>query len=186
MSKSLHSKFINWIRLQNIVKARKKPLPKGFFAPLVPPQLWTCVAHWSPTFSFLAFRSPPCKNITYASHCGMSVSYFPLSGHLLSTWTPYWEKRAFTVNFYEYIQTITSMLFVNVGDCNIPGNATLVYDINFVGIYSGNRKWRGWITSIWETLQMIELVPCENSLAMLIEVENGNLDIIVTLSFLYT
>ncbi|KAF3441018.1 hypothetical protein FNV43_RR19304 [Rhamnella rubrinervis] len=26
------------------------------------------------------------------------------------------------------------------GDCNIPGNATLVYDINFVGIYSGNRK----------------------------------------------
>ncbi|KAK9271965.1 hypothetical protein L1049_002332 [Liquidambar formosana] len=26
------------------------------------------------------------------------------------------------------------------GDCTIPGNATLVYDINFVGIYSGNRK----------------------------------------------
>ncbi|KAI4317232.1 hypothetical protein L6164_025121 [Bauhinia variegata] len=26
------------------------------------------------------------------------------------------------------------------GDCNIPGNATLLYDINFVGIYSGNRK----------------------------------------------
>ncbi|KAK9233572.1 hypothetical protein WN943_023823 [Citrus x changshan-huyou] len=26
------------------------------------------------------------------------------------------------------------------GDCNIPANATLVYDINFVGIYSGNRK----------------------------------------------
>ncbi|EXB80875.1 Peptidyl-prolyl cis-trans isomerase FKBP16-2 [Morus notabilis] len=26
------------------------------------------------------------------------------------------------------------------GDCNIPGNATLVYDINFIGIYSGNRK----------------------------------------------
>ncbi|XP_023003750.1 photosynthetic NDH subunit of lumenal location 4, chloroplastic [Cucurbita maxima] len=26
------------------------------------------------------------------------------------------------------------------GDCNIPGNATLVYDINFVGVYSGNRK----------------------------------------------
>lgn len=26
------------------------------------------------------------------------------------------------------------------GDCNIPGNATLVYDISFVGIYSGNRK----------------------------------------------
>ncbi|KAI9114041.1 hypothetical protein K1719_015292 [Acacia pycnantha] len=25
------------------------------------------------------------------------------------------------------------------GDCNIPGNATLLYDINFVGIYSGNR-----------------------------------------------
>lgn len=25
------------------------------------------------------------------------------------------------------------------GDCNIPGNATLVYDINFVGVYSGNR-----------------------------------------------
>ncbi|GLT68864.1 hypothetical protein SLA2020_410590 [Shorea laevis] len=26
------------------------------------------------------------------------------------------------------------------GDCNIPANATLVYDINFVGIYSGNAK----------------------------------------------
>ncbi|KAK4366782.1 hypothetical protein RND71_014662 [Anisodus tanguticus] len=26
------------------------------------------------------------------------------------------------------------------GDCNIPGNATLVYDINFVELYSGNRK----------------------------------------------
>ncbi|XP_016488905.1 photosynthetic NDH subunit of lumenal location 4, chloroplastic-like [Nicotiana tabacum] len=26
------------------------------------------------------------------------------------------------------------------GDCNIPGNATLVYDIKFVEIYSGNRK----------------------------------------------
>ncbi|KAH7565752.1 hypothetical protein ACOSQ2_022096 [Xanthoceras sorbifolium] len=26
------------------------------------------------------------------------------------------------------------------GDCNIPANATLVYDINFIGIYSGNRK----------------------------------------------
>ncbi|KAK6922972.1 FKBP-type peptidyl-prolyl cis-trans isomerase domain [Dillenia turbinata] len=26
------------------------------------------------------------------------------------------------------------------GDCNIPANATLVYDIKFVGIYKGNRK----------------------------------------------
>ncbi|KAG6657511.1 photosynthetic NDH subunit of lumenal location 4, chloroplastic [Carya illinoinensis] len=26
------------------------------------------------------------------------------------------------------------------GDCNVPGNATLLYDINFVGIYSGNRS----------------------------------------------
>ncbi|XP_073279192.1 photosynthetic NDH subunit of lumenal location 4, chloroplastic [Primulina huaijiensis] len=26
------------------------------------------------------------------------------------------------------------------GDCNIPGNATLVYDVNFVEIYKGNRK----------------------------------------------
>lgn len=26
------------------------------------------------------------------------------------------------------------------GDCNIPGNATLLYDINFVGVYSGNRS----------------------------------------------
>ncbi|KAL3527792.1 hypothetical protein ACH5RR_012448 [Cinchona calisaya] len=26
------------------------------------------------------------------------------------------------------------------GDCNIPGNATLIYDINFVNIYKGNRK----------------------------------------------
>lgn len=31
---------------------------------------------------------------------------------------------------------------VCVGDCNIPANATLIYDINFVGIYSGNRKQR--------------------------------------------
>ena len=27
-----------------------------------------------------------------------------------------------------------------LGDCDIPGNATLLYEINFVGIYSGNRK----------------------------------------------
>nr|XP_043606660.1 photosynthetic NDH subunit of lumenal location 4, chloroplastic [Erigeron canadensis] len=26
------------------------------------------------------------------------------------------------------------------GDCNIPANATLLYDINFVNVYSGNRK----------------------------------------------
>ncbi|XP_059308067.1 photosynthetic NDH subunit of lumenal location 4, chloroplastic [Lycium barbarum] len=26
------------------------------------------------------------------------------------------------------------------GDCNIPGNATLIYDIKFVELYSGNRK----------------------------------------------
>ncbi|KAJ1412860.1 FKBP-type peptidyl-prolyl cis-trans isomerase domain [Sesbania bispinosa] len=26
------------------------------------------------------------------------------------------------------------------GDCNIPGNATLLYDIKFVGLYSGNAK----------------------------------------------
>ncbi|XP_076914467.1 photosynthetic NDH subunit of lumenal location 4, chloroplastic-like [Bidens hawaiensis] len=26
------------------------------------------------------------------------------------------------------------------GDCNIPANATLLYDINFVNIYSGNRE----------------------------------------------
>ncbi|AET04546.1 putative peptidylprolyl isomerase [Medicago truncatula] len=26
------------------------------------------------------------------------------------------------------------------GDCNIPGNATLLYDIKFVGLYSGNRS----------------------------------------------
>lgn len=26
------------------------------------------------------------------------------------------------------------------GDCNIPANATLVYDVNFVNVYSGNRK----------------------------------------------
>ena len=26
------------------------------------------------------------------------------------------------------------------GDCNIPGNATLLYDINLIEIYSGNRK----------------------------------------------
>lgn len=26
------------------------------------------------------------------------------------------------------------------GDCNIPANATLIYDINLVNIYSGNRK----------------------------------------------
>ncbi|XP_057807072.1 photosynthetic NDH subunit of lumenal location 4, chloroplastic [Salvia miltiorrhiza] len=26
------------------------------------------------------------------------------------------------------------------GDCNIPANATLIYDVNFVNVYSGNRK----------------------------------------------
>ncbi|PKI76367.1 hypothetical protein CRG98_003289 [Punica granatum] len=26
------------------------------------------------------------------------------------------------------------------GDCNIPANATLLYDINLIGIYSGNAK----------------------------------------------
>ncbi|XP_027077397.1 photosynthetic NDH subunit of lumenal location 4, chloroplastic isoform X1 [Coffea arabica] len=26
------------------------------------------------------------------------------------------------------------------GDCNIPGNATLIYDVKFVDIYKGNRK----------------------------------------------
>ncbi|KAH6808184.1 FK506-binding protein 16-2 [Perilla frutescens var. frutescens] len=26
------------------------------------------------------------------------------------------------------------------GDCNIPANATLVYDVNFVNVYSGNRN----------------------------------------------
>ncbi|KAK4411640.1 Photosynthetic NDH subunit of lumenal location 4, chloroplastic [Sesamum angolense] len=26
------------------------------------------------------------------------------------------------------------------GDCNIPANATLVYDVNFVEVYKGNRK----------------------------------------------
>ncbi|KHN38200.1 Peptidyl-prolyl cis-trans isomerase FKBP16-2, chloroplastic [Glycine soja] len=26
------------------------------------------------------------------------------------------------------------------GDCNIPGNATLLYDINFIEVYSGNRS----------------------------------------------
>lgn len=30
----------------------------------------------------------------------------------------------------------------SIGDCNIPGNATLLYDIKFVGRYSGNEK--GW------------------------------------------
>ncbi|KAL2906004.1 Photosynthetic NDH subunit of lumenal location 4 chloroplastic [Bienertia sinuspersici] len=29
------------------------------------------------------------------------------------------------------------------GDCNIPANATLLYDIKFVGIYSGNRPLNG-------------------------------------------
>lgn len=28
----------------------------------------------------------------------------------------------------------------SIGDCNIPGNATLLYDIKFVGLYSGNAK----------------------------------------------
>ncbi|KAM7517432.1 hypothetical protein LguiB_016394 [Lonicera macranthoides] len=29
------------------------------------------------------------------------------------------------------------------GDCNIPGNATLVYDVNLTGIYKGNRDLPG-------------------------------------------
>lgn len=37
---------------------------------------------------------------------------------------------------------LDSDIFVtdSIGDCNIPGNATLLYDINFVGIYNGNAK----------------------------------------------
>lgn len=35
---------------------------------------------------------------------------------------------------------LTHSFFFFVGDCNIPANATLLYDINFVNIYSGNRK----------------------------------------------
>lgn len=39
----------------------------------------------------------------------------------------------------KYLETdIHDMVYV--GDCNIPANATLIYDIDFVGIYSGNRK----------------------------------------------
>jgi len=30
-------------------------------------------------------------------------------------------------------------LIVFLGDCNIPANATLLYDLNFVDIYTGNR-----------------------------------------------
>lgn len=30
-----------------------------------------------------------------------------------------------------------------IGDCNIPGNATLVYDVNLTGIYKGNRNLPG-------------------------------------------
>lgn len=37
----------------------------------------------------------------------------------------------------------TNICISFIGDCNIPGNATLVYDINFVGIYSGNRALPG-------------------------------------------
>ena len=29
-----------------------------------------------------------------------------------------------------------------IGNYNIPGKATTLYDINFVGVYSGNAKWR--------------------------------------------
>ena len=37
--------------------------------------------------------------------------------------------------------TVRKLIYVHffLGDCNIPGNAILDYDINFVGIYSGNR-----------------------------------------------
>lgn len=48
-----------------------------------------------------------------------------------------------------YIYTIETLfrfswcenkLCFGAGDCNIPANATLVYDVNFVNVYSGNRK----------------------------------------------
>lgn len=36
------------------------------------------------------------------------------------------------------IYIIGTVVLVNAGDCNIPGNATLLYDINFVEIYPGS------------------------------------------------
>lgn len=39
------------------------------------------------------------------------------------------------------MDSVNGICVAFTGDCNIPGNATLVYDINFVGVYSGNRKW---------------------------------------------
>ena len=42
------------------------------------------------------------------------------------------KERAYTITC-EFIEIMTTLLFV-LGDCNIPGNATLVYDINFIDI----------------------------------------------------
>ena len=47
---------------------------------------------------------------------------------------------------------------VYTGDCNIPGNATLLYDINFVGVYSGNRSLpKRWKSSVDHLVSLLSL-----------------------------
>lgn len=53
------------------------------------------------------------------------LSVWLLSEHVLS--------HQFSLDFDMFVTG-------SIGDCNIPGNATLLYDINFVEIYSGNRS----------------------------------------------
>lgn len=52
------------------------------------------------------------------------------------------HTKCYKQSFLQQLLDSDTHFLVYVGDCNIPANATLVYDINFVGIYSGNRKWR--------------------------------------------
>lgn len=49
------------------------------------------------------------------------------------------KMSACTWDHYVNVDKLIYMYISLIGDCNIPGNAILDYDIKFVGIYSGNR-----------------------------------------------
>jgi len=46
------------------------------------------------------------------------------------------RRESLSLNMLDFDSFVTD----SIGDCNIPGNATLLYDIKFVGLYSGNRS----------------------------------------------
>jgi len=46
------------------------------------------------------------------------------------------RRESLSLNMLDFDSFVTD----SIGDCNIPGNATLLYDIKFVRLYSGNRS----------------------------------------------